>query len=35
MEKKRQEASQNHVEMLIQPSQQQVNAMLLLVGKLT
>ena len=35
MEKQRQEASQNHMEMLIQSSQQQMNAMLLLVGKLT
>ena len=34
MEKQRQEASQNHMEMLIQSSQQQMNAMLLLVGKL-
>ena len=35
MEKQRHEASQNHMEMLIQSSQQQMNAMLLLVGKLT
>ena len=35
MEKQRQEASQNHMEMLIQSSQQQMNAMLLLVGKIT
>ena len=34
MEKQRQEASQNHMEMLIQSSQQQMNAMLLSVGKL-
>ena len=35
MEKQRQETSQNHMKMLIQSSQQQMNAMLLLVGKLT
>ena len=35
MEKQRQEASQNYMEMLIQSSQQQMNAMLLLVGKIT
>ena len=33
MKKQRQEASQNHMEMLIQSSQQQMNAMLMLVGK--
>ena len=35
MEKQRQEASQNHMEILIQSSQQQMNAIFLLVGKLT
>ena len=35
MEKQRQETSQNHMKMLIQSSQQQMNAMLLLAGKLT
>ena len=35
MEKQRQEDSQNHSEMLIQSSQQQMNAVLLLVGKLS
>ena len=34
MEKQRHEASQNHMEMLTQLSQQQMNAMLLLVGNL-
>ena len=34
MEKQRHEASQNHMEMLMQSSQQQMNAMLLLVGNL-
>ena len=33
LEKQRQEASQNHVEMLIQSSQQKMNAMLLLFEK--
>ena len=35
MEKQRQEASQNHMEILMQSSQQQMNAIFLLVGKLT
>ena len=35
MKKQRQEASENHMEMRIQSSQQQMNAMLLLIGKLT
>ena len=35
LEKQRQEASHSHIERLMQSSQQQINAMLLLIGKLT